>query len=116
MTLSQIISLLTFQVDQHKQHYILLSTLLLKIMDMAKGFDTISHNILLHKVSFYGFDGNSMNFFTSYLSNRCQKVKCGSLISKENSVEIDLILGGFFRHIPNFHDVRFKRANKNWFP
>ena len=60
---------------------------------MAKGFDTISHNILLHKVSFYGFDSNSINFFTSYLSNRCQKVKCGSLISKENSIEIGIPQG-----------------------
>ena len=34
-----------------------------------------------------------MNFFTSYLSNRCQKVKCGSLISKENSVEIGIPQG-----------------------
>ena len=29
---------------------------------------------------------------------------------------IDLILCGYFRHIPNFTDVRFKRANQNWFP
>ena len=29
---------------------------------------------------------------------------------------IDLILGGYFRHIPNCHDVRFKRATQNWFP
>ena len=104
MTLSQIISLLTFKVDRLKQHYILLSTLLLKnrdqghinaicTLDKAKGFDTISHNILLHKLSFYGFDSNSINFFISYLNNRCQKVKCGSLISKENSVEIGIPQG-----------------------
>ena len=29
---------------------------------------------------------------------------------------IDLILGGYFRHIPNCYDVRFKRATQNWFP
>ena len=30
--------------------------------------------------------------------------------------QIDLILGGYFRHIPNCYDVRFKRATQNWFP
>ena len=68
-------------------------------LDMDKGFDTISHNILLHKLSFYGFDGNSMNFFTSSLSNRCQKVKYGSLVSKENSVELVFLMVQFG---PNF--------------
>ena len=31
-------------------------------------------------------------------------------------VAIDLILGGYFRHILNCYDVRFKRATQNWFP
>ena len=43
-----------------------------------------------------------------------QKVKIANYI---NTAEIiDLILGGYFRHIPNCYDVKFKRATQNWFP
>ena len=34
-------------------------------LDMAKGFDTVSHKILLHKLSFYGFSTFCCNFFKS---------------------------------------------------
>ena len=45
------------------------------------------------------------------------KVKVKVKVKYESkSKSIDLILGGFFRHVPNFYDVRFKRANQNWFP
>ena len=29
---------------------------------MAKGFDTLSHDILLYKLAFYGFDTASVDF------------------------------------------------------
>ena len=50
-------------------------------LDMAKGFDTLSHDILLYKLAFYGFDTASVDFFKSYLSDRSQQLKCNSQIS-----------------------------------
>ena len=44
-------------------------------LDLSKAFDTIDHNILLHKLRFYGLDGSTVLLFQSYLSNRRQYVK-----------------------------------------
>jgi len=48
---------------------------------MQKAFDTVQHNILLHKLFNYGVRGIVQNWFHSYLNQRCQYTVIGKVNS-----------------------------------
>ena len=54
--------------------------------DLTKAFDTISHNILLYKLSVYGIRGNAHSWFKSYLSNRKQYTSFNNVSSPYNDI------------------------------
>ena len=45
------------------------------MMDLSKAFDCISHDLMIAKLSAYGFDKNSLKLIYSYLKGRNQRVK-----------------------------------------
>ena len=57
---------------------------LLLLLDLSKAFDSVSHEILMHK-----FDSHSIDqfWFRNYLSDRTQSVKINSVISSSKQVK-----------------------------
>ena len=58
-------------------------------LDLAKAFDSVSHDILLKKLCYYGIRGNALELLRSYLHSRSQYVKVNDTIS----TLIDIIYG-----------------------
>jgi len=55
-------------------------------MDLSKAFDTLNHEILLHKLQYYGLYGQSLQLFKSYLENRTQSVYFNETYSNDLSI------------------------------
>ena len=68
-------------------------------LDIKKCFDTINHKYLLQKLKKYGICDEELEWFTSYLRDRKQKVSCNGALSNEASIDIGVpqgsILGPF---------------------
>ena len=68
-------------------------------VDLQKGFDTVNHNILLHKISHYGIINIANCWFSSYPSNRKQFVTINGFDSETQSFQYGMpqgsVLGPF---------------------
>ena len=62
-------------------------------IDLAKAFDTISHEILLEKLHIYGVDANSLSWFQSYLQDRKQKCHVNDVLSGERTINFGVPQG-----------------------
>ena len=62
-------------------------------IDLQKAFDTVNHNILLDKLSYYGIRGITLQWFKSYLSNRNQFVSINGSDSESKSISIGVPQG-----------------------
>ena len=51
------------------------------LMDLSKAYDCLPHDLLLVKLSAYGFDESTITLIANYLSNRYQRVKIESTFS-----------------------------------
>ena len=58
-------------------------------MDLSKAFDTLSFDILLYKLNYYGVKGNAFKLLKNYLTNRKQYV----VFNSQNSETVDITTG-----------------------
>ena len=56
-------------------------------LDLSKAFDTLNHDILLHKLNYYGFENKSSDLILSYLTNRLQYVDINGTKSEQLSIK-----------------------------
>ena len=51
------------------------------MLDFSKAFDKVPHEHLILKLQYYGIRGNILDWISSFLSNRTQRVVCGGFAS-----------------------------------
>ena len=62
-------------------------------LDLSKAFDSISHDILLDKLRYYGFTDGSIQLLKSYLSNRKQYVQIDGVMSSMQYIQTGIPQG-----------------------
>ena len=69
-------------------------------MDLSKAYDCLPHDLLVTKLSAYGFEDSTTSLISDYLSKRYQRVKIGSVFSSYLEILRDVpqgsILGRFY--------------------
>ena len=56
-------------------------------MDLSKAFETLNHDLLIAKLSAYGFDKYAMKLMRSYLSNRWHRTRINSSFSSWQEID-----------------------------
>ena len=86
------------------------------LMDLSKAFDTLSHEILLCKLHYYGISSVTLDWFNTYLTNRTQYIALHqNTLSSRQYITTGVPQGGpflapllfqiYMNDLPNISDV-----------
>ena len=62
-------------------------------MDLSKAFDCLNHDLMIAKLNVYGFSRSALQFTSSYLSQRKQRVKINGSVSEWKTTSIGVPQG-----------------------
>jgi hypothetical protein len=62
--------------------------------DLQRAFDSVVHNILMNKLTFYSIEGKFKKLITSYLTGRYQKVTLNNNTNNNGSSKWGLVKNG----------------------
>ena len=65
-------------------------------LDLSKAFDTVDHNLLLHKLKSVGLSEVTVNWFQSFLANRKQRTSVGDTLSVAAPITVGVPQGSIF--------------------
>ena len=66
----------------------------LTLLDLSAVFDTIHHTILLRRLDdWFGVTGKALDWFKSYLTGRCQRIKLGDCLSSKANLKFGVPQG-----------------------
>jgi hypothetical protein len=66
-------------------------------IDLSNAYDLVPHNLLLHKLSSFGFSNGCSSWFHSYLTNKQSEVPISGTISLPFQVTSGVMQGSFKR-------------------
>ena len=89
---------------------------LASFIDLSKAFDTINHDIMLHKLQFYGIRGICNSWFANYLSNRKQLTEIGNSKSSHKYLTTGVPQGSILGPILFLIYIKGKRGSRFFFP
>ena len=85
-------------------------------IDLSKAFDTLTFDILLHKLKYYGVIDTALDLMKSYLTNRKQYVVFDGCQSEHTEIYTGVpqgsILGPLFFNLEDFSNI-FKETDIN---
>ena len=62
-------------------------------LDLSKAFDTLDHNVMLNKLSLFGFNRSAVQWFSSYLTGRTQSISVNGTISEPMLIQFGVPQG-----------------------
>ena len=65
----------------------------LVFLDLSKAFDTLDHNVMLDKLSDFGFNRSALQWFSSYLTGRTQSICVNGVTSEPMPIQFGVPQG-----------------------